>query len=1051
MDVGIEIGQYRIVEHIGRGGMADVWSAYDERLSRTVAVKTIARDLALEQDPVKMFEREAKTIAALEHPFILPVYDFGEFEGKLYIVMRFVTGGSLDDLLDKKSLSYKEGVRLGRYISAALDHAHGESVVHLDLKPPNILMDSRGAPYLADFGLAAVMGPEGRTRNPGSGTLLYMAPEQLTAEELDHRVDVYAFTLVVFRILTGRLPFNASVPLALRQLQMDDAIPDITSLQPDLPKELNEIMRKGTAPNPEHRYAHASDLMNDIEQVMGVTGGVDGKTAPDSGQSPSRTASLSDFLHITDPSKVQIQEAQDIYEKAHLAWAGGQGRFLLSVTHYMVMCDYYVNASSNGLSYDKSGAQMLLRGALEYDYKLEYWWRRVSIEDRRWVCLHTIRSENLPARIRSFKLLETLEDRDPPQIPLQVAQAIQLESSQEGLLAAINVLAVRASHINQQLDKEQPRDWLDEIHWHDYMFSPEIDGLVAEVALKNNHQTVAELAARTIGKMRSTAAVDKILVFRTAGDTTEDGLSPIEAFAYILDEALSLPPQVGILSRIGGWLLNTWYRLSDEPLQLVWGFLWAVLGGWLGMGYHVWSVFRTQAIFSQQRITNTLAMGLLFGFFLGITTLMGHTFPYRLRRFWPSWTRFVWSAISAYFLSQLLWWSYVWMYLNLDPPSQDIMVIVGVGTAVGLILPTVLHLRGWVSFTITTLATYGTLFIAFDNFWKIYNGLEPNFGMGYTAWILAYDSYSHAFTIMLPLVIVMAIGMHFPALTQDLRDLFRWLMGERSAQPTDIGLSQFISEQETKFGQNTVPLNVNATRQEKPLPSAEGTTKLEQPIIPNVQQMTVDVLPVTEEFDLAQVGGKLSSDTQTSWDNILGAIDDMTEEYDLSSLGGDISEANDPQTQMNTLVDNLQDTAQQIMQSMSAESTVHTVMGDLQTSATRQYGFDPQSQANTLVDNLQDTAQQIMQSMSAESVVHTVMGDLQTSATRQYGFDPQAQANTLVDNLQDTAQQIMQSMQVGEQSIHTVVGNLNETAQQHFPNMEAKQDQASDDDPQLKG
>ena len=108
MDVGVEIGHYRIVEHIGRGGMADVWSAYDGRLSRTVAVKTIARDLALEQDPIKMFEREAKTIAALEHPFILPVYDFGEFEGKLYIVMRFVTGGSLEDLLEQKSLSYGE-------------------------------------------------------------------------------------------------------------------------------------------------------------------------------------------------------------------------------------------------------------------------------------------------------------------------------------------------------------------------------------------------------------------------------------------------------------------------------------------------------------------------------------------------------------------------------------------------------------------------------------------------------------------------------------------------------------------------------------------------------------------------------------------------------------------------------------------------------------------------------------------------------------------------------------------------------------------------------
>ncbi|MGV2436301.1 MAG UNVERIFIED_CONTAM: hypothetical protein LVT10_16605 [Anaerolineae bacterium] len=103
------------------------------------------------------------------------------------------------------------------------------------------------------------------------------------------------------------------------------------------------------------------------------------------------------------------------------------------------------------------------------------------------------------------------------------------------------MLAVRGSYINQQLDKDQPRGWLDEVHWHDYMFSPEIDGLLAEVTLKNRHREVAKLAARTIGKMRSTAAIDKILVLRSHGETTQDGLSPIEAFATILDEALSLP------------------------------------------------------------------------------------------------------------------------------------------------------------------------------------------------------------------------------------------------------------------------------------------------------------------------------------------------------------------------------------------------------------------------------------------------------------------------------------------------------------------------------
>jgi len=143
------------------------------------------------------------------------------------------------------------------------------------------------------------------------------------------------------------------------------------------------------------------------------------------------------------------------------------------------------------------------------------------------------------------------------------------------------------------------------------------------------------------------------------------------------------------------------------------------------------------------------------------------------------------------------------MYINLDPPSQDITAIVGVGTALGLILPTVLQMRGWLSFTITTLATYGALFIAFDNFWKIYNGLEPNFRMGDTAWILAYDSYSHAFTIMLPLVILMAIGMHFPALAQDLQDLLRWFMIDRSKQLAVAGGQPVLIEQESKFEEDS--------------------------------------------------------------------------------------------------------------------------------------------------------------------------------------------------------------------------------------------------------
>jgi len=132
--------------------------------------------------------------------------------------MRYVTGGSLEDVLSTGPLTVSEALRMARAVGTALDHAHENHVVHLDIKPSNILLDSNRSPYLADFGLATVVGPEGRAANPGYGTLLYMAPEQLTAEAIDHRADIYAFTILVFHMLTGELPFDATTSLALKQL-----------------------------------------------------------------------------------------------------------------------------------------------------------------------------------------------------------------------------------------------------------------------------------------------------------------------------------------------------------------------------------------------------------------------------------------------------------------------------------------------------------------------------------------------------------------------------------------------------------------------------------------------------------------------------------------------------------------------------------------------------------------------------------------------------------------------------------------------------------------
>jgi serine/threonine protein kinase len=267
MRVGEQFEHYVVVEHIGRGGMADVWSARDERLHRTVAIKTIMADVSNEQTRVQ-FEHEARTIAALEHSNILPIYDFGEIERQLYIVMRYVAGGSLlDRIVEVGALSDAEALRVGEAISTALERAHAEKIVHRDLKPANVLLDRFGTPYLADFGLAAVVGA-GDDDSLSSGTLIYMPPEQMFGQAVDHRSDIYAFAVMLFQMITGEFPFEGKAALCLKQVQEGEELPDPRRYRPDLSDQVANVLRIATAMDIEARFDSASELMSEVSAAL---------------------------------------------------------------------------------------------------------------------------------------------------------------------------------------------------------------------------------------------------------------------------------------------------------------------------------------------------------------------------------------------------------------------------------------------------------------------------------------------------------------------------------------------------------------------------------------------------------------------------------------------------------------------------------------------------------------------------------------------------------------------------------------------------------------
>lgn len=806
MDVGVEFGHYRVIEHIGRGGMADVWSARDQRLNRTVAIKTIARDLSQEMDPVKLFEREARTIAALEHPHILPIYEFGEYEGQLFIVMRYVSGGSLEDVLEKGPMKLDDAMRLARAIAQALDHAHGNKVIHLDLKPSNILLDSHHSPYLADFGLATFLGPEGRAANPGSGTLLYMAPEQLTADVLDHHTDIYSFAILIFHMLTGQLPFDASMPLALKQLQLKEMLPDIQTVRPGLPATINPVLRWATEPDVARRADSIREVMTALDTAVyaamravvggpaasatGTTFAGDTSTLPidvlietpladliSRSAHPVTTRPLDDLVSapiedlISRPggppaeapreiSELRIdadelitlpeggaeaaarREAVDLYTRARRAWAGGQGRFLLGVTHFTLINDYYLKAEQHGLELDEAGRQMLLRGALEYDYDIDYWWGQLDEESRRWVTLHALRSENAPARVRALRRLTNLPDADPPQIVKLVAQGMQTESSDEALIAAIALLEARARPLSSVIGAD----------WRQYAHAPEVDLLLAELALDDDRPQVADGAARAIGRMRSAAAVRPIAAAQREGKR-----GALRALALVRDEAPSLPNEVSRQGRIYAWLTNTWRRLSDNAMPIVWRFLLALLGGWIAMGAYVWVNLPSEAIFTPDRWGKSISIGLTFGLFIGLLVLLASDVPARLRGFWPPWLCLVVSGGFGLALGTLMWGAFTWLFLNFTP-EWGVMMFTGLGAAGALVLITLFSLPGWLAFLITA----GAMFVPLYQAWAAY--MPP---------VIYFRQPEDVYTQLIPMMIIIALGINAQALAADARALAR--------------------------------------------------------------------------------------------------------------------------------------------------------------------------------------------------------------------------------------------------------------------------------------
>lgn len=606
---GYQLAQrYTLVEHLGSGGEAEVWSGLDGPGERVVAIRLLDPSHDLSGNAADTFEHTVSLLVGLVHPNLVRLSDYGATNAFDYTVMEYIPTGSLDYLLRSGSLPPKEALRLAAQIASALDYIHAHDVVHRDLKPTNILLDSKKRVYLTDFGLARRVTETTRAYHTGRGTAPYAPPEQHLKEFVSPRSDIYSFGLVLFEMFTGRLPWGGDPPLALRQLDAQEGLPDPRDDDPSLPSRLATALRILTAVDPNSRPSSAAEAFNLVAQAFEEPG-------------PStRDLSLpfmDDVLRETPARSSDVawraEEAQQLLGRA-LA-AGDDHK--TSRTHFAFLDVVYSRAERYQLDLDDTSRQFMLRGALTHGHNVGYWWPALDDPDLRLrVCEQVITREGKSAAARAmFQLVaEPVDDANLEELsPSAMARLVDLAAGSPGETVGSKALDLLGRSVKPAKD------------WQDVALSPKSDRKLANLALGDG--STARMASWFIGRTRSQTAVEMLL-------DAQEGMGlrrALPALVNVREVAGGLPSSVPASLRLRLTLELARQQLLHDRATLLRVYAVSALGSALGLGFHAYATYRVPGFLDFARILVTLGNGMVFGPLIGLGIFLARLIVHRLQ------------------------------------------------------------------------------------------------------------------------------------------------------------------------------------------------------------------------------------------------------------------------------------------------------------------------------------------------------------------------------------------------------------------------------------